>query len=123
MRTLLCLLIAVTLAVAADVDVTGKWAGSLNITNSDGGTKEATALLILKQTGSEITGTVGPREDDQTAIQKGKIEGNKITLEAEHNGHTLKLELLVAGDRMTGDASLSGDGGIEKAKVEVTKAK
>jgi len=123
MRTLLCLLLALTLAVAADVDATGKWTGSLSITNSDGGTKESTALLLLKQRGTEITGSVGPREDDQAAILKGTITGNKVTIEAEHDGHTVKFDLVLAGDRMTGDASLAGDGGIEKAKLDVTRAK
>src|SRR4051794_29620212 len=86
MRTLLCFLIAAALAVAADVDVTGKWTGNFNLTNPDGETNESTAVLKLKQSGTEITGTVGPNEDEQAAIQKGKIEGNKITMEAEHHG-------------------------------------
>ena len=123
MRTLLCLLIAVTLAVAADVDVTGKWTGSFNITNPDGETKESTALLILKQSGTEITGTVGPHEDEQEPIQKGKIEGNKITMEAEHDGHTVKFDLVLTADRMTGEANMSGDGRTAKAKVDVGRVK
>jgi hypothetical protein len=123
MRTLLCFLVAAALAAAADVDVTGKWVGNFNITNPDGETNESTAVLNLKQSGAEITGTVGPNEDEQAAIQKGKIEGNKITMEAEHNGHTIKFELMIAADRITGDANLSRDGQTAKAKVDVTRAK
>jgi hypothetical protein len=123
MRTLLCFLVAAALAAAADVDVTGKWVGSINITNPDGETNESTAVLNLKQSGTEITGTVGPNEDEQAAIQKGKIEGNKITMEAEHNGHTIKFDLMLAADRITGDADMSRDGQTAKAKVDVTRAK
>jgi hypothetical protein len=123
MRTLLCFLVAAALAAAADVDVTGKWVGSFNITNPDGETNESTAVLNLKQSGTEITGTVGPNEDEQAAIQKGKIEGNKITMEAEHHGHTIKFDLMLAADRITGDANMSRDGQTAQAKVELTRAK
>ena len=123
MRTLLCFLVAAVLALATDVDVSGKWIGSFNITNPDGETNESTAVLNLKQSGTEITGTVGPNEDEQAAIQKGKIEGNKITMEAEHHGHTIKFDLTLAADRITGDANMSRDGQTAKAKVDVTRAK
>jgi hypothetical protein len=123
MRTLFCFLIAAALAVAADIDVTGKWTGNFNLTNPDGETNESTAVLKLKQSGTEITGTVGPNEEEQAAIQKGKIEGNKITMEAEHHGRLIKFDLVVAADRMTGDANLSSEGQTAKAKVDVTRVK
>jgi hypothetical protein len=53
--------------------VTGKWSGSFNATNPNGETKESTAVLVLKQTGTDITGTVGPNEDEQfpkTTLQR-----------------------------------------------------
>jgi hypothetical protein len=119
MRNLLCILVLAALAGAAtiDVDVTGKWSGSFKVTSENGETKETTALLMLNQSGAEITGTVGPNEGDQAAIQKGKIEGDKITLEAEHDGHTVKFDLVLAADRITGEANMSGDGQTAKAKV------
>ena len=123
MKRLLCFLIAAILAVAADVDVTGKWAGSFNMTNPNGEAHESSAVLTLKQSGGEITGTVGPNADEQAPIQKGKIEGNKITMEAEHHGHLIKFDLVVAADRITGDANMSADGQTAKAKLEVTRAK
>jgi hypothetical protein len=39
-------------------------------------------VLALKQSGGEITGSVGPNADEQALIQKGRIEGNKITMES-----------------------------------------
>jgi hypothetical protein len=116
-------LIAAALAVAADVDVTGKWAGSFNATNPNGETKESTAILVLKQTGTEITGTVGPNEDEQFAIQKGRIDGDKITLEADDKGQTMTFSIVFASGRITGEAQMSREGQTRKAKIDVGRAK
>jgi hypothetical protein len=125
MKTLLCafLLGLAALTAAADTDITGKWSGSFDITAPDGGVKNDTAFLILKQAGSDITGSVGPSEDHQFPIAKGKMEGDKITIEADHEGHTLKLALVLAGDHIKGDASLEEDGQTATAKLDVTRVK
>jgi len=124
MRTFLCFLVLAVLACAAvaDVDVTGKWSGTFNMTGPDGD-KDGTAILILKQSGTDITGTVGPSEDEQFPIQKGKIEGSKITLEADHGGHTMKIDLVLADNRITGEAQMEAEGTTLKAKIDVTRAK
>jgi hypothetical protein len=125
MRTLLCFLVLAALAgvALADVDVTGKWSGSFNATNPNGETKESTALLVLKQSGTDITGTVGPSEEEQFAIQKGKIDGDKLTLEVDHDGHTMTFNLVLVADRITGEAQMSRDGQTMKAKIDVSRAK
>lgn len=125
MKTLMCILLlaAPILATATETDVSGKWSGSFNMTTQEGGTKESTALFVLKQTGTEITGTVGPSEEEQMPIQKGKIEGSKITLETEHDGHSIKFDLVLAEDRITGDAVMSGEGETAKAKLDVSRVK
>ena len=124
MRTFLCFLVLAVLAVAAvaDVDVSGKWSGTFNMTGPDGD-KDGTAILILKQSGTDITGTVGPSEDEQFPIQKGKIEGSKIPLEADHGGHTMKIDLVLADNRITGEAQMEAEGATLKAKIDVTRAK
>jgi len=125
MKALLCCLILAALAgvAMADVNVTGKWSGSFNMTGPNGEGKETTALLLLKQSGMDTTGTVGPNEDEQFTITKGKIDGEKIVLEVDHDGHTIKFELVLAEDRITGEANMSGDGEIRKAKLDVTRSK
>lgn len=125
MKALLCalLLSIVALTATADTDITGKWSGSFDITAPDGGVQNETAFLILKQAGSEITGSVGPHEDQQFPIVKGKIDGQKITIEADHEGHTLKLALVLAGDHIKGDASMEGGGQTATAKLDVTRVK
>jgi hypothetical protein len=125
MRTLLCFLMltALTGLAVVDANVTGKWSGSFNTTGPNGEARESTAVLLLKQTGPDITGTAGPTEDEQFAIQKGKIEGDKVTLEVDHDGHTMKFDLVMTADRLTGEAKVSRDGGDLKAKIDVTRAK
>jgi len=125
MRFLLCALLVAgfALTAAADTNVSGKWSGSFNITGPDGETKDATAFLVLQQKGNEITGSVGPSEDEQFPIGKGKIEGDKISIEADHEGHSIKLDLILEADRITGEASMSGEGQGLKAKIDVTRVK
>src|SRR4051812_32659257 len=123
MRTLLCLLAVAALAVAADVDVTGKWTGSFNETNSNGESNESTAFLVLKQSGSDITGTVGPNEERQFPITKGKIDGDKITLEADNNGRPMKFNLVLAEGRIKGEAQMSSESQSMKAKLDVGRVK
>lgn len=108
-------------AVAADV--TGKWTGSFKTTGPDGEVRDGTALVILKQTGSDITGTVGPNDGEQHAITKGKIEGDKITLESADGGVVIKLDLVLTGERIAGDVTASGEGRERKGKLDVTRAK
>jgi hypothetical protein len=125
MRTLLCFLMLTALSglAVADANVTGRWSGSFNTMGPNGEARESTALLVLKQTGPDITGTAGPTEDEQFAIQKGKIEGDKVTLEVDHDGHTMKFDLVLTADRLTGEAKLSRDGQDLRAKIDVTRAK
>lgn len=125
MRIFLCFLILAALAgvAMADSNVTGKWLGSFKMTHPNGEIEEGNAVLVLKQNGTAITGTVGPAEDEPTEIQKGKIEGDRISLEAAHNGATITFDLVVAADRITGNAKISREGQISTAKIDVTRAK
>jgi hypothetical protein len=123
MKTFFCILLgALALVAAPDGNVSGKWTGSFNIVRSNG-TKESTAILLLKQTGSEITGSVGPNEGEQHTITKGKIAGNKITLTAEDGGRTITFNLVLSADRITGDANMANDEEKVTAKLDVTRAK
>ena len=127
MKTLLCLFVltAIAIAATADVSMTGKWSGSFSITGPDGFSKESTALLILKQNGTEITGSVGPNEDEQHPIQKGRIDGDKIALEAQdvNNNRVIKFDLLMVEDRIKGEATMSANGESRKAKLDVGRVK
>jgi len=126
MKTLLCFIALTALALVgavADVNVTGKWSGSFNTTAPDGTAHDSTAVLVLKQNGSEVTGTAGPNEDEQHEISKGKIEGEKLTLEVPMEDGMIQFDLVVAEDRIKGDANMSHGDEKRQAKVDVTRAK
>ena len=103
-------------------DLSGRWSGRFNIACPNGETKQATALLVLKQSGTVITGTVGPTEDEQFAIQMGEIALDKLTLEVERDGHTIRFDLVWAGDRITGEANLPGESSA-KARLDLVRMK
>jgi hypothetical protein len=115
---LVCLAAAV-LCTAAAVDLTGRWTGRFTMIGPNGETDETPALLILKQEGATITGTVGPDENQRFPVTKGSIEGDKITLEADHEGHNLKFDLMLASGRIKGKAEMNGDGQVLKALIDV----
>ena len=126
MKILICfctLLFVAVAAIADDVNVAGKWSGKFLMDNGDGMVHDSTAVLILKQEGGAITGTLGPTEDEQFPIQKGKVEGDKITLEVQTDGPLVKFDLVLSGDHLKGDAHASADGHNMSAKLDTTRAK
>jgi len=121
-RVLACLiLVAAAALTAAAADVTGKWAGSFTAEN--GG--DQSALLVLKQNGTAITGTAGPDEDRQWPIRVGKIDSNKVTLEvqSEDDGAVYRCELVLDGDHMKGDLTATQGDQTMKAKLELSRVK
>ena len=126
MRKLLCFTVLAALAASiaiADTNITGKWTGSFKSIGPDGDARESTAVIMLKQNGSEITGTVGPTDNDQQMAVKGKIEGDKITLTSEDEGRAITFVLVLAADRITGDMNMVHSGQTAKAKLDVTRVK
>lgn len=103
-------------------DLTGKWSGSFIIT-MDGETKDTEAFMVLKQTGSELTGTAGPDANQQWPIEKGKVEGSKATFEVNADGPVLKFELTLAEGHLKGDAKAEHDGHTMKAAVDLQRKK
>jgi hypothetical protein len=124
MKVLLCLaaMAALTLAAPADTDISGKWSGSAVTSPQNGET--IPALLILKQSGNDITGTAGPNEGQQYPITKGTRSGDKITLEIHPNeNQTIKVEMALAADHLKGQLTMSRDGESRSATIDVTRAK
>ncbi len=123
MKKLAILLTALTLTAVADTNVSGKWSGSFIVAGPDGD-KPSTAYLVLKQTGTEVTGTGGPTADDQHLTVKGSIDGDRITLVADHEGMKIKFDLVLSDGHMRGEANMTGEQGQSgHAKIDVTPVK
>ena len=123
MKKLACVvglvLLLATALLAAD-ELTGKWAGSFIIT-LDGETKDDVVYMVLKQSGAELTGTVGPNADQQWQILKGKVEGTKVTFEVQSDGPLVKFDLTLADGHLKGEAKAEHEGRSMKAAVDLQR--
>ena len=123
MRRLLVALLTLVAAMPA-ADFSGTWSGSMAMTKGDE-TKDDSAYLILKQTGSEITGTIGPNADKRLTITKGSADGNSVYIEAIVEGdNKLVLRLKLDGDKLVGDLKAEGPTAPPiSGKMSLTKEK
>jgi hypothetical protein len=124
MKVLKAVLLAAVLAFAASAaDVSGTWSGTLKITGPDGQVQDDTIHLVLKQDGGKLTGTAGPSASEQLPIEKGAVEGNKITMEVPLPQGAFKFDVTLDGDHLKGDVTLAAAGQTMKAKMDATRAK
>jgi hypothetical protein len=112
-----CLLIALAATTLVATDVTGSWRGTLTPANRDAGP----ALLILKQEGTAVTGTVGPDENERHPISNGKVENDTVTFEVETPGGVMKFALKQKGDELTGDITRAREGQQQSAKLTLKR--
>src|SRR5664279_1686706 len=111
MRALKAFLLAAVLALAASAaDVSGTWSGTLKITGPDGQTQGDTIHMILRQAGGKLTGTAGPTAGEQLPIEKGAVEGNKVTMEVPVPNGAFQFEVALDGDHLQGEVTLTAGG-------------
>ena len=115
-------LFAMTLSGA---DVTGKWSGTYDVTisdgNSDGNTMKGRVYMVLTQSGPDLTGTIGPDEQQQSQIAKGKVEDDRITFENQTEGPLMRFELRLDNDRIRGEGKGEMEGTKIRAKIELAR--
>jgi hypothetical protein len=121
MKSIVCTLLTALFAMTAmAADITGTWKGSFAPEGQD----PSTAVVVLKQSGTTLTGSAGPAEDQQWPLTNGKVVGNKITGEVTSpEGMVFKLDLVLEGDHIKGDVNGSREGQAMKAKVDLTRVK
>ena len=122
MKKVFGLLLVSSFALIAG-DLTGKWSGKFDITNSDGEAKADSAFMNLKLEGKTVTGTAGPNESKQWAIKNGKLEEGKLTFGVEmEGGGSIEFALVFDGDAIRGSAAGTGNGGEKmSAKVDLKR--
>ena len=105
-------------------DVSGKWSGSLEFKPPDGQSQIVPAYAEFKQKGDSVTGAVWKDAEDQFRIQKGKIDGNRITFEftapegSEDSAliHTVQLTV-VSETQLQGEMEFENGGSKFTAKL------
>ena len=118
MKKLICSLLLSALVLGA-AELTGKWSGSFDITNSSGDTKADTAYMDFKEHNGLVTGTAGPDVDRQWPLQKGKLAGQALTFEVTtDDGGLLVCDLVFDGESIKGKCSGTGSNG-EKMSAQL----
>jgi hypothetical protein len=113
---LLAALSPVCLAAPADAGFTGTWSGSFDIHFADGRVVNDTAWLELSQTGAIVTGTVGPKADQQGPVREGIASGDTLRFVADSTpGKLLRFELERQGEKLSGEAN--GEIGNDRVRV------
>jgi hypothetical protein len=105
-------------ALAGDGPFAGTWAGSFEIHFADGRIANETAWLVLQQTGAAVTGTVGPKAEQQGPIREAAVHGGELSFVADSTqGKTLKFVFKRNGERLSGEAM--GDIGDDHVRVAI----
>jgi hypothetical protein len=116
---LLCLVFVGSVLSVEAADATGRWQVTIAAKGSTLG-----GIALLKQTGEEITGSMGVDEQNQHPLE-GIVKGDRITLTMHPRpGRTTafaKCELTLEGDKMTGITEGGDLGG--KANIELVRDK
>ena len=87
-------------------DLTGTWTGKFSVVGQ--GEKQESAYVILKQTGTELSGSVGPNAERQQPINKGAVvsgkDGTAVTFDSGRAGHVIAFALKLVDGKLTGTA-------------------
>jgi hypothetical protein len=107
-------------------NLTGKWTGTLTRTAPDGRSQSIDFMFDLTQKGKVLTGTAGPNAERQWAIEKGAVDGTKVTFRVQQpDGPLRTFTLALVKDRLQGEmlAELNGQSFTAKVDGERAKAK
>ena len=109
-------------------DISGKWTGSVEITDPTSGEKISTPVKAeFSQKGGDVSGTIGREQDSEAeAIRAGKLDGKNLVFEVQPPEATspMKFTLVVASDdRIEGAMEGAIDVGKISGKVVLTRVK
>jgi hypothetical protein len=112
-------------------DVSGKWRGSAEFKTPDGESMAVPTSAEFKQQDKSLSGTTGKEGEEQYPIEKGQIDGDKLTFEFtapeanEDSGkRTYTLRLHVTGEpQLQGEFDFLVNGAKMTGKVTLARAK
>jgi hypothetical protein len=123
--TLLVSLALVPAATAAQaIDLTGTWNATFTRTAPNGQTQSITFTFHFTQKGKVLTGTAGPEPARQWKVEKGVVDGTKVTFEVQQpDGPLRSFTLTHAKGRLQGTQKLEFNGQTAEVTVDAEKAK
>jgi hypothetical protein len=107
-------------------DVTGKWSGTVEVTDPASGDRIETAVRAeLRQSGSAVTIRIGRAADAEASAEgRGRLDGNILTLTvtSPEGEKPFRFRLVLTGsDRLEGDMEGAIDTGKIAGKVRLTR--
>jgi len=129
MKTLAAIvLVALALAPAATAaqatDLTGNWNATFTRTAPSGQTQSITFTFHFTQKGKVLTGTVGPEAERQWKVEKGVVDGDKVSFQVQQpEGPLRSFTLTHAKARLEGTMKLDFQGQTGEAAVVAERAK
>ena len=106
----ICALFVIFATTLAAADVTGTWRGSITTEmarQTTGG--QIPAYMALEQVNGKVTGSAGASEKMLFRIREGRLEGDRLIVEASpKEGSVLRFSLSVKGDVLEGDVEENG---------------
>jgi hypothetical protein len=111
-------------AQAQAPNLTGKWTGTLTRTAPDGRSQSIDFMFDLTQKGKVLTGTAGPSAERQWPIEKGAVDGSKVTFRVQQpDGPLRTFTLTLVKGRLQGDMLAELKGQSFTAKVDLGRDK
>jgi hypothetical protein len=132
-RLAVLLLLLSPSAFASAEDLSGKWSGTFVVTMGDQPAHDDTAYMIATQKGADLTGTIGPNENEQFPILKGKIAtvkeaGKDVTkvsfdVQPDNGPDTAHVELAIVDGHLKGKLTAEANGQKVSAVLDLTRVK
>jgi hypothetical protein len=108
----------------AQTTLTGKWTGTMTRTAPDGRTQSIEWMSNLTQKGKVLTGTSGPNAERQWTVEKGAVDGTKVTFQVQQpEGPLRTFTLALVDDRLKGEMLAELNGQSFTTKVDLGRAK
>jgi hypothetical protein len=98
---------------AQATDLTGNWNAKFTATRPDGTTQSITFTFHFTQKGKVLSGTIGPEPARQWKVEKGVVDGAKVTFEVQQpdGGPLRSFTLTHAKAHLTGIMKLTAANG------------
>ena len=128
MKTLTAILLLALALVPAAVsaqatDLTGTWNANFTRTAPDGRTQTITFTFHFTQKGKALTGTIGPEPARQWKVEKGVVDGTKVTFQVQQpDGPLRTFALVLEKGVLKGMQKLDYQGQTADVVVEAQKA-
>jgi hypothetical protein len=105
-------------------DLTGKWNATFTMTRPNGQTQSITFTFDFTQKGKVLSGTIGPEPARQWKVEKGVVDGAKVTFQVQQpDGPLRSFALTHAKGRLQGTQKLEFQGQTAEVTVDAERAK